>query len=1386
MSEPTPDVALQEWRESLANGGLPNPTRERWQPLRAGVVNLWEFEAVEYWYAHGWAQFMGRNETGKSSLMALTTLIPWLADTASDKIDTLGRSGKQFAYYVRPSGESDRRQSEASLFHGWLWVEYGRAHEGRPEFFTTLLHAAARTGSSSTRLTWCTSVGSRVREGLILTEGRAVRHAKDITAAGFEAHPNASAYRQYVASRLLGGSVAQLESIGRLLKVTRQPKLGAQLKVDFVTNHLRDALPELSRSEVEELARGWDQLDQLHADLDRAKTAAAEVAGFRRDKWQPWAAAALRWRADEVAARQTALDAVTREERRAQAELEQSKTSEAELEAQRERLRTHLAESRAQAESWRESAAYREASARAVNLHNQEVQTDNARIVAERSARAADQARSRFAQSERAHQLAQEEHERAKQELCSKEDEVCASARRAGLEPSLPIDGDHLQQASDERDAVVRQVDRSRRVAEKAAQQAEASDRTADALHEQAEQARDVAEKSWQWAAAERERVISALRKWAPTYAEPFQSAWEGGLPSTVGGLETPRLIDAIRRDAWQPKEQALTAAVAQIEAAVQAAAAEYVALAQQIEHLTGRPAVEPKPPALWRRRDRVGAAGAPFWAMVNPADHVSAAQVAQLEAALAASGLLDAWVGADEQSGLDTFVRAGEERPTRSLAEVLVVDEGAREHTSLVADVLASVRLCAVEERLPEGGVAVALDGRWRAQHVTGRAAPLHDQAEWLGEAAREAQRQRRLAELRARLAEVEQRQAELQDVRSEKERALRELEELFAQAPTDDALRNALSQCQANDSHAEAAAAAAGRAAELARQNHALADSRRAELRRTAAEHRLPTDDESLDEVRRALVDTRSALALWRNRRSDAERSSLRLQRAAEEADQRGRDAEEQRVARDKDDRDLQTARARLAALRASINADDQQTIDKLSELQGLVRTTESELETLVKQVTAVVARRGSAESKLAEVERRREEATEERGFAHQGLRELLDLGVAESLELELPDAGSAAVDHVRAQAAELRRRLHPKGWVDSTQRDQARAGVQQNARTVNRLRSGIDTSARDVRGVLEQGGRSIQVTPTEPVPTVEVMVNSNGLTLPLLQAGDHLLEVCRELEGQYGESVRETLDRLLGSTFLEHLREQIGQAQKLVDDINTVLQDHPTGTDGTTLRIRLEPGVHAPILEAVSGPSLVDPEVAASVRTFLKEKVDEAKRAADDEGRSDWRDSLAAHLDYRTWYEVNLESRVAKGRWGPLTTRRYAELSGGARAVMLMLPLVAALAAQYRRLPHAPRPLWLDEAFDGLDAANRSMVISLLQRFDLDVLLAGPGRLVNVEAVPAAAIYQVVRATAPEPGADLVAELWAGSTLQTIDLPLSWLDDAATAPLGQDSLL
>ena len=57
---------------------LPQPTRERWQPLRSGFVNLYRYDREEFHYENGRLLLRGNNGTGKSRVLALK--LPFLFD----------------------------------------------------------------------------------------------------------------------------------------------------------------------------------------------------------------------------------------------------------------------------------------------------------------------------------------------------------------------------------------------------------------------------------------------------------------------------------------------------------------------------------------------------------------------------------------------------------------------------------------------------------------------------------------------------------------------------------------------------------------------------------------------------------------------------------------------------------------------------------------------------------------------------------------------------------------------------------------------------------------------------------------------------------------------------------------------------------------------------------------------------------------------------------------------------------------------------------------------------------------------------------------------------------------------------------------------------------
>ena len=270
---------------------------------------------------------------------------------------------------------------------------------------------------------------------------------------------------------------------------------------------------------------------------------------------------------------------------------------------------------------------------------------------------------------------------------------------------------------------------------------------------------------------------------------------------------------------------------------------------------------------------------------------------------------------------------------------------------------------------------------------------------------------------------------------------------------------------------------------------------------------------------------------------------------------------------------------------------------------------------------------------------------------------------------------------------------------------------------------------------------------------------------------------------LTEQHDQTVDRVLAGLLSSTFVEHLQDRQAAVTELIDGVNQVLAQHPTGASATTLRLRRQAAAgHETafaVLTALESPAAQPPAGQRDqVRTFLEQQI----RAAQDQGRAgaaDWRQHLAVLLDYRRWFDVVTDYRVGEGSWRPFTEEVHAKDSGGGKAVTLLQPMLAALVALYREPGTAPRPLWLDEAFTGVDDANRATMLALLVTFDLDFLLAGPTTLITTAQVPSAAVWFINRAPAPDPGVDLSLLLWSGDAAAAEEPLQNNLSETSSVP-------
>jgi Putative exonuclease SbcCD, C subunit len=347
---------------------------------------------------------------------------------------------------------------------------------------------------------------------------------------------------------------------------------------------------------------------------------------------------------------------------------------------------------------------------------------------------------------------------------------------------------------------------------------------------------------------------------------------------------------------------------------------------------------------------------------------------------------------------------------------------------------------------------------------------------------------------------------------------------------------------------------------------------------------------------------------------------------------------------------------------------------------------------------------------------------------------------------------------------------------------------------------------SAGTELRSKLEPlGGRSVRFLSPEDGQDdfpggVELVVDSSGAAMAPPTAATRLSDLLVRLQEDYDEELTRTIDELLGSTFIEHLRDRLAEAERLRTDINAKLAQNPTAISGITLRLNRVPVTEESAASEVLGRleqdfSVLPKPAQERIRAFLVERITSAQDQALASGDPRWRTRLAEILDYRRWFDLRLEYRTPRSAdhggagagWRSLDRGDHGLLSGGAKVVTLLQPFIAALHAMYDQTGAGPRMIWLDEAFGGVDGTNKASMFRLLASCDLDWLIAGPGTIANSSAVPVAAIYEVRRAPRPQPGVSLELAVWAGNELLHVLTPdpADLRDLAAVAEPEDDAL-
>ena len=1325
----------------------------RYRLTRAGVLNVWQYDEQVFHFADGRLLLRGTNGAGKSKTLEM--LLPFVLDGDKARMTATGRQGSQLLWLM-----SDGASGTGTRI-GYLWVELARVDPSGQTHVVTCGIGLRASANAKQVTTWQFTVPGAAPElsepdGTPLSTPRCKELVESLGGSVFEAP---RAYKEHVGRLLFGLEPQAYDDLLRLLYWLRQPQVGEDIDPARLVAMLDEALPALDDEAVRQVGEAFDDLAEHGERVEKLAAAAAAVeasaAVYRR-----YAATVVQERAAAALAAEKERAARARAVGQESASFEQVvaalEAAQIEQRAAGERLaqaanRVQVLESGPLA---RNQQVLREKQRRAFDLTEVATRTRDA---ADRATERAENARARVEQG--ALELAEQGRR-----MVASAGGIDAGLRDCGLTGALPaVDdavllGDALVEAVPAARHRVTTVRAAVSVVRGAVGRVEQSTRKRDAAAERAAEAERREEQAAGLLADTAREVTARVEAWS---REAF--AWAGersdfaGIGSTALDIPvpTPAALDGLAEQARTVAAPVLLALrTDEAEAAARRVSAETLLRDLSVRRATVLSETDPAPPEpQLPRPGRNPLRGLPLWRLVDVREGIDAAPI---EAALQAAGLLDAQVLADGSllaaDTLDTVLVATAPLAGPTLADALRPDVpgGSPVSAQVVAGLLATIALL---DRVDDDGGAPALgrDGSWRLGPLRGRAdKPV---AQYIGSAARIAERARRLAAVEAEQATATLERESASEAEKTAADARTALLGWLDRRPSSGALRAAWvlrdERSSARD-RAQAEATASGErltaaTAELARDTDAL--------KRLCAEHDLPADRDALEARSTSLTDLDVRLEALR---AEATRLLAAARRLEEDGEAAERDTDEAKRAGAEADTAQQDARDAVGesqALLDTLGVEVKQMQADLDAAQQAQRQARGERQRADQQVLELTGRRGEARSRVSSAEQRLAEALPE--LAEQAtrvaaLREvpgLLDAGLAWPLQ----ESDHAGLDGLPALPL-------PRAAVQLlTAWSEPHADRPADANDVHaEVRSLAAGPAADAEPRVVPVGEALAVMARDPAGAEQ------PLALAAVRLGD---EAARE---------RELLTDRERTLFEEHLLGELGdklrarrvEATDLVKGMNDLLADVRTSQG---IRVRLDwslredagQDVHDAVTLLGRAHGSLTPEERTRLRDVLSALIAVQREADPERG---YTEHLARALDYRRWsaFAVRLH-RPGTTTWTTLTRRT--PLSQGEQKVVCYLPLFAAAAAHFTSVagaaPYAPRLILLDDAFPKIDVRTHPLLFGLLVDLDLDFVLTSERLWGDHPTVPSLAIYEALRA----PGERGIAQYrytWDGHAL------------------------
>jgi uncharacterized protein (TIGR02680 family) len=1342
---------------------LPTPSRERWQPLRLGLVELFHYDSEEFWFRDGHLLLRGNNGTGKSKVLSLT--LPFLLDAQlkPSRIEPDGDSGKRMAWNLLMNTYPRRM--------GYAWIEFGRRAADGTARYLSLGVGLSATASRPQVDSWFFVIEeseqpARINCDIWLTSPQRVVLTKERLRETLEGRGQvfdaAKDYRRAVDERLLHLGTRRYDALMDTLIQLRQPQLSRKPDEAALSNALTEALPPLAPELLADVAQALGQLEEDRRQLEEFQSLAQAVDRFEQ-RYRAYAGTQSRRQARILRQAQTDFDNASRARGEAQTHLDATMRAEERARSDRDQADITLAGARARFEALQIHPTMQDASRLDQAAKDAKARRESL-VIAEA---AAGEAERRLSGSVDDTGHAAKRAERAEQMWSERRLEATRYAEAAGIavghaaSPLASLDRTALvgleARSFEAADRELHAVVAGRREQIGLLRDRHAEAQKAEAVHAQNRQLRDERQLDADTAEARRRAADAEVDRSGRILVEHWQRHLEELTILTVDSNEVAFALDALAewvvamdgdnpgRRALQIAQQRATERLAERNALLasrrQSLASEVSALEDERARLEA--GVDATPPLPYTRSPdaRHARKGAPLWHLVDFRDSVTERERAGLEAALEASGLLDGWVtpdgriqSSDGEAILNDTQLVVRRRQPNPLADWLTASmPGDSPVTAAVVEQVLSSIACSPEDP-PDTEAWVSPDGRFRLGTLVG--AWTKPAAAYIGHAARTAARARRLAEIADTLAMLAQQLADVSELVEQLAADRRRAEEEWRRAPADDDLKNAHIVAANRARDLQVAQDRLVDADKRCREAEEAAHAARDRLARDAADLRLPEKFAALGPVEVALDHYRDTLVQLVQGSHELRLAVPELQRRqdreAEAREDLGRSEERLGIARS----EAEEASARFEALRERVGTE----VEALQRRLAEARLEMNGCDGALKRANTALHEAGAAHAVAREQANSAEalllQRAEQRSLAVSRWQQFVATGLfaAALPQMELPDLATPwTID----PALTLARRAE-QALGDLKDDDDSWTGVQRQANEgFAELQRALSALAHQT--IADHGDWGFVVH----------IIYQNRPERP-----DRLSALLGEEIAQRGELLtakeRAVLENHLQAEIASEIQRLLQGAERQRDAINKELHKRPT-TTGVRFRLvwqTLREDEGAPVgLEAArrrllnTSADLWSVEDRRVVGAMLQQCIAAERERADTVGGKGGSllDQLAAALDYRRWHRFRVE-RWQEGNWRKLS----GPASSGERALGLTVPLFAAVASFYSQgaYAHAPRLMLLDEAFAGIDDAARAHCMGLIREFDLDFVITSEREWGCYAELPGVAICQLQR--------------------------------------------